>query len=231
MSKDYTDFLATFGISSAHPGGLNITKKWANQLDIKETTKLLDIGCGTGKSIEYLVNQYHCEITGLDPHKEMLNKAKNRLSSNTGVDLVEGSAESIPFPNDTFNIIISESVTSFTNISKSLGEYKRVLMHGGTLILVEITRKNDLPPLAIEEIKAFYGFTDILSEEEWSQLLSDHGFSVIQSDDIDQVRNDADAFDITEPINDEFFTMMADHYHMNQAYQNQLGARIYICQI
>ena len=45
----YIDFLAYYGIGSAHPGGFTLTKQLLAQLPFKYGANVLEIGCGRGK--------------------------------------------------------------------------------------------------------------------------------------------------------------------------------------
>ncbi|UTW69808.1 methyltransferase domain-containing protein [Anaerobacillus sp. HL2] len=77
MNKlNYTDMLAQLGISSAHPGGLALSKWNFLKEKITKDMKILDLGCGTGKTAAYLASTYKCSVTALDVHPIMLEKAK-----------------------------------------------------------------------------------------------------------------------------------------------------------
>lgn len=67
----------------------------------------------------------------------MVSCANEKLAS--GTRFMVGDAENIPFPDNTFDAVLSESVTAFTDKGKSLPEYFRVLKSGGYLGLNEIT--------------------------------------------------------------------------------------------
>jgi len=86
-----------------------------DNLDIKETDYLLDVGTGTGFALEL----FNCKKIGIDPSSELLKKAK--------YSVIKGKAEKIPFPDKTFNIVISvTAIHHFEDIEKSLKEIKRV---------------------------------------------------------------------------------------------------------
>ncbi len=80
---------------------------------LKPKGLILDIGAGTGLSAKYFKN-----IILLDPSKEMLKRAKGKK--------VIAKAEKIPFPDKTFDAIISVTVLHHTDIRKAVKEIKRV---------------------------------------------------------------------------------------------------------
>ncbi len=62
--------------------------------------RLLDIGCGTGLSLNPFVD-LGMSLTGIDPSPYMLDKAAERLGHR--VDLHRGSAEDLPFEDNSFD--------------------------------------------------------------------------------------------------------------------------------
>ena len=84
--------------------------------NIKIIPPLLDVGCGTGISTNY----FECVSIGIDNSKEMIKQGK-------GGNLIYGNAEKLPFPDKTFNTVISvTSFHNFKNMEKALLEIKRV---------------------------------------------------------------------------------------------------------
>lgn len=81
--------------------------------NLKPKGLILDIGAGTGISAKYFKN-----IVLLDPSKEMLKGAKGKK--------VIGKAEDIPFPDKTFDAIISITSLHHTKIKEAIKEIKRV---------------------------------------------------------------------------------------------------------
>ena len=95
---------------------LKIIKK---HIIIHQTDKLLDVGCGTGVSTEF----WQCDITGIDPSNELQNQNKE----NKTAKYLHASAEDIPFPDHSFDIVISiTAIHNFLDPKKGLEEIKRV---------------------------------------------------------------------------------------------------------
>ncbi len=116
--------------------------KKRKQLFAQATGKVLDVGCGYGMNFPYLINATH--ITGIDFSPVMLEKARSAvLDSGIKVDLFEGDAEALKFPDDSFDTVISTlSTCSFFDPVKALKEIRRVCKPDGRILLIEHGRSN-----------------------------------------------------------------------------------------
>ena len=86
---------------------------------IKNSHKLLDVGCGTGIT----TIPWQCNRTGLDPASKLLRRAHDKKN----IRYVLAKAEKIPFEDNTFDIITSiTSIQNFHDVKKGLNEIKRV---------------------------------------------------------------------------------------------------------
>jgi ubiquinone/menaquinone biosynthesis C-methylase UbiE len=95
--------------------------------------KILDIGCGTGKSTEPLVKIFKkAEIIGCDPDQAMLAEAKaNAKKLKLPIKYVEGRAEKLPFADDYFDAVIAGTALHWFGTQKAVKEIRRVLKPGG----------------------------------------------------------------------------------------------------
>ncbi|MFC4617988.1 class I SAM-dependent methyltransferase [Camelliibacillus cellulosilyticus] len=232
--KRYLNFLAKFGISSAHPGGMPLTKALLETVPFQQTDRVLDIGCGTGETSIYLAKQYGCEVIGCDLHPGMVAHARNHVAREQApVQIIQGDAEQLPFPADSFDKIISESVTVFTNIDLSLKEYKRVLKPGGVLIDLEMTAERPFSFQEEEEVKAVYGIARVLTKLDWLEALYHVGFRRLNANTgNDFLRAEADlpnasSFELTEGIDAEAFETWLSHIQLMEKYRSSLSYRIY----
>ena len=101
---------------------------------ITERTRLLDIGSGTGLSLA----PWHCQKVGIDPSPELVKIAKAK-----GLPVQYGTAENIPFPDHSFDVVISvTSAHHFTE--KGFEEAKRV---GKDLFVFSILQKGQTATL------------------------------------------------------------------------------------
>ena len=98
--------------------------------DIRRSDRILDVACGTGivsrLAIDY-VDVIAGKVVGVDINPIMLNIARHR-SAGKGIDWKEGSAMSLPFPNESFDLVIcQQGLQFFPDRLKALTEMNRVL--------------------------------------------------------------------------------------------------------
>ena len=105
--------------------------------------KVLDVACGYGLNFGYL--PHDIQLTAVDFSTVMLDMAKH-LADQLGVtvDIREGDAEDLRFPDDSFDTVISALATcSFTDPVAALKEMRRVCKPDGNILLVEHGRSEN----------------------------------------------------------------------------------------
>ncbi len=110
---------------------LGFDKSWREKAaDNLIGTSVLDLGSGTGAAFDQLLNY---ETTAIDPDKKM-------LELNTFENKVLGSAENLPFDDNSFdNVFCSFVWRNVSDTNKALEEVHRVLKPGGKFILLDMT--------------------------------------------------------------------------------------------
>ena len=111
---------------------LGFDKSWREKAaDNLIGTSVLDLGSGTGAAFDQLLNY---ETTAIDPDKKM-------LELNTFENKVLGSAENLPFEDNSFdNVFCCFVWRNVSDTNKALQEVYRVLRPGGRFILLDMTR-------------------------------------------------------------------------------------------
>ncbi|WP_366248122.1 methyltransferase domain-containing protein [Terribacillus aidingensis] len=235
MNYTYLDCLALFGVGGAHPGGLQLTKKILAEEKISSDTILLDVGCGTGQTAAYLAQQFGSSVSALDNNSIMVEKALERFSGlNIPIVAKHGDTENLPYPDKHFDIALSESVLSFTNVTSAIRELKRVLKSNGRLLAIETVLEQTIPEEERSSIVDFYRFPQLLTEDEWLTAFKKAGFQQVDitkyQPTLDQVdeQNAAD-FSLSESIDDALLEILEKHKEIMQRNKDKLGFRIFRC--
>lgn len=98
-------------------------------------SKLMDLGGGTGALAVKVAHLLDAEATVLDPTQEMLRYVPN----DPDVLAVRGSAEAMPFPNDSFDaVIVSDAFHHFADQAAAAREMQRVTRCGGAILVLEL---------------------------------------------------------------------------------------------
>jgi SAM-dependent methyltransferase len=179
--NNYLDLLARYGIDSAHPGGLALTKALLRKETITPEMVLLDVGCGTGLTSAYIAGHYPCHIVAFDINPKMLENARRRFGqSYSNISVFQADAMNLPFQNNSFHIVLSESVTAFTDIRRTLREYHRILKPGGVLLAIETTALLPFTGNEINDVQAVLNISYLPTRDEWLQMFQEAGFSETQ---------------------------------------------------
>ena len=118
------------------PGGLALTARAVDYCAFATGTDLVDVGCGTGITVEFLRGTYGLNAIGIDPSAPILERGRQR---NPDLPLLEGSGEQLPFSAGTMDGIVVECALSvMADKQKALAECNRILVPGGRLIVTDL---------------------------------------------------------------------------------------------
>ncbi len=165
--------------STKHLGSRKATNELLELCHIDNQTKLLDVGCGVGTTSCYAAKKYHCHVTGVDLSPSMISRARERSGIERVQSLVhfeKASATSLPFPDNSFDAVIAESVLTFIGDKKrALGECVRVTKPGGFVGINEASWLNENPPREVVNYLslAFGDEAEILSPGEWESIFEE----------------------------------------------------------
>ncbi len=108
--------------------------------DVKNK-KILDVGAGTGR-LSLRLKEKGADVTAIDVSSEIL-KILNKKNKN--ILTIVANADSLPFPNNSFDIITAAFlIVHLKNLKHFFGESYRVLKPGGILAITNINQKH--PP-------------------------------------------------------------------------------------
>ncbi|MFF2479686.1 class I SAM-dependent methyltransferase [Paenibacillus sp. NPDC058071] len=227
---DYHTLLARLGEGSAHPGGFQATKELIEQISFPRGTKVLEVGCGTGRTACYLTS-LGCNVTAIDRNEDMIQKATYRAKiGKFPVRIVKADAASIPFPNETFDAVFTESVTAFTQGSSAIREYWRVLKLNGVLYDRELAFARKLTTEQKKKLQSFYGLHHMRTVPEWQKLMSKSKFHKYSASHFSQMKQLANDNDPLRVIDHELFTnsdvvaMMMKNERLMSNFSNVMGS-------
>jgi len=107
-----------------------------SRVEADPTDTVLDVATGTGAVAGELLRQKGCTVVGLDQSPEMLAEARRRLPES--VQLVEGTAERLPFPDASFDALTFTYLLRYvSDPAATLRELARVVRPGGTIAGLE----------------------------------------------------------------------------------------------
>lgn len=143
---------------------------------------VLDLGSGGG--IDVLLSAKRVgpsgKVYGLDMTEEMLalaneNKARARVEN---VEFLKGEIESIPLPDRSVDVIISNCVINLSGDKrKVLAEAFRVLKPGGRFAVSDVVVRGDVPSALRKNMELWIGcVAGALEERQFLELLRDAGF-------------------------------------------------------
>ena len=109
-------------------------------VDLRSGQRVLDVATGSGNTALAAARRFG-EATGIDYVPALLERAQERAAAERlKVDFREGDAESIPFPDASFDVVLSTVGVMFApDQERAAGELLRVCRPGGTVGLANWT--------------------------------------------------------------------------------------------
>ncbi|MDZ7859641.1 MAG: class I SAM-dependent methyltransferase [Candidatus Krumholzibacteriota bacterium] len=149
-----------------------------------EGLRILEVGAGSGRD-GILFSRMGARVVSLDYSKSALGLVKSQLSSGDSVDLCCGDAFSLPFKDETFDLVFHQGLLEhFRNPDDMIKEHKRVIKKGGYL-LVDVPQRYHYytvgKHLLISLGKWFAGWETEYSVKELERMLERQGLTVVKS--------------------------------------------------
>jgi demethylmenaquinone methyltransferase / 2-methoxy-6-polyprenyl-1,4-benzoquinol methylase len=119
---------------------LGLDRKWRRltaEAVVRPGDLVLDVCCGTG-DLALAAARAGGRVTGVDFSAEMLARAERKAPE---FDWVQADAAALPFPDESFETVtVGFGIRNLADLEAGLRELARVLVPGGRLGCLEITR-------------------------------------------------------------------------------------------
>jgi arsenite methyltransferase len=147
---------------------------------------VLDLGSGGGIDVLLAAKRVgpQGKVYGLDMTEEMLELAREnqRAAGATNVEFLNGRLESIPLPDSSVDVVISNCVINLSSDKDAaLREAFRVLRPGGQFAVSDVVVHGAMPPEIRRNLELWVGcIAGALEESDYAAKLEAAGFGEIQ---------------------------------------------------
>jgi arsenite methyltransferase len=128
---------------SYHPGGLALTRRLAQALDLRPGWHVVDVASGPGTTARLLAAEFGATVDGVDlgqPAVERARSAAEAAGLTAAVRFRVGDAERLPLPGGLADAVVCEcAFCTFPDKAAAAAEFARVLRPGGRAGITDVT--------------------------------------------------------------------------------------------
>ncbi len=139
VERQFGDQANAYLTSAVHAQGKDL-QRLTTLLQPHGDARLLDLGCGAGHA-SFTAAAVVKSVVSYDLSAQMLQVVSQAASDKklTNIEVKQGIAESLPFDDQSFDIVISRySAHHWHDVGQALREVKRVLRPGGKIIFMDV---------------------------------------------------------------------------------------------
>jgi ubiquinone/menaquinone biosynthesis C-methylase UbiE len=118
-----------------------------SQLPLGPRSRVLDVGPGDGTLFHLVANEVR-QCCGVDPSPNAVSRLTRLFQGVTNVEFKVGSAEEIPYADDSFDVVVINSVLqilpSKCAVERAIAELVRVCSPGGSVFVGELPFRSEL---------------------------------------------------------------------------------------
>lgn len=157
------------------PGGLVLTDHALEFCGLAAGSRVIDVGCGQGASVEHLITRHGLRAVGVDPSWMHVQAGKQRCPSLT---ILQAAGEMLPFANHTFDAVLMECTLSLMQSDRALSEAARVLREHGHLIITDMYVRDDESVEALRGLPIRSCIVGAVTRAELTARLQAHRFTI-----------------------------------------------------
>lgn len=159
--SDYVQNIGTLYLSRMLRFSNEYKDAYMDAFDIAGRKRILEIGCGPGALTQALARWYpDAEVMGTDRDTAFIQFAAEQAP---GIKFIEADAAALPFEDNSFDVVISNTVQEHIEPSIFFGEQFRVLKPGGVCLVLSARRGVNITADCVAEQSSF-------EEEIWARV-------------------------------------------------------------
>lgn len=158
------------------PGGLALTRRLVGYCNWSPGDRVVDIGCGPGVTVEYLLDTCKLAACGVDVSEHLLSQGRQRRAD---LELVQADGAVLPFGDAAVRGVLAEcSLSVMPSAANVLKEAGRILAGGGRVGITDLYWRDRS---SLKEAAAADG--GILTQAGWHRLLASAGLQPLVWED------------------------------------------------
>lgn len=164
------------GVDTLPPGRLEIATRMAELSQMSAGKKVLAVSSNRGYQSVIYAKEFQAEVIGIDIDETVVTLSKEYAEkSGIKVTFITADAQSLPFEEDTFDIVTNEGAVGIPDHPQTvLDEMIRVLKPGGTFVFRESIFCDDMSPDEQAELQERYG-NETQTVAGWKQMIEKAG--------------------------------------------------------
>ena len=153
-----------------------ILERWT----LTAADRVLDVGCGNGWAVRWMLERGAGSGDGVDISPEMIARAQSMTSADMAARFAVSAGERLPFADASFSAVLSvESLYYYPDPGAALAEWARVARPGGRLgVMVDLFAENPAGPVWKETLDID---VHLLSEADFQRLAEAAGWRSVQT--------------------------------------------------
>jgi SAM-dependent methyltransferase len=158
-------------------------------LELKSTSNVLEIGCGSGGPSLFMARTFGCHVTGIDINEKAIATADSMARTEKLDSRVRFSqsdaAKALPFESMTFDAVTCiDSINHFSDRLRFLKESYRVLRPGGRLLFTDPITVTGLISSEEVAVRSSIGFFLYAPPGEDERLIKATGLRLLTREDV-----------------------------------------------
>lgn len=169
---------------SYHPGGIRLTRRLLDALDLRPDHRLLDVASGLGTTALLAATEYEVYADGVDLAADNVALATGGAAARGLADRVafhRGDAEALPLPDGGWDVVVCEcALCTFPSKPTAVAEMVRVLSPGGRVGITDLIADRDRLPPELRGLDAWVAcVADARTPGAYRSMLTDAGLGVV----------------------------------------------------